>query len=150
MSAHRTDKIGDVELEAERKRRMREQLLAQAEREMAVVRGETRNWCSFLPGVELKLLHVDPEQGCQTALWRMAAGSRIPPHPHSLDEECYLLEGSVEHDGVCYRAGDFMVAPAGSRHGAISSPDGVLMLIRGEHLSAPKRALLQASLALGR
>lgn len=143
-------KSGDAALESERKLRMRGQLLDRAGREMAVVRAEASGWRQFLPGIELKLLHLDKAQGIQTALWRMAAGARIPPHPHGQDEECFLLEGNLEHDGQRYGAGDYMVAPAGSRHGAITSPDGALMLIRGEQVSARQRLLLRASLALGR
>jgi quercetin dioxygenase-like cupin family protein len=137
-------------LDEQRKARMRDRLLARAGQEMEVVRGETSDWRRFLPGIEVKLLHVDAVHGMQTALWRMAPGSRIPAHPHSQDEECFLLEGSLEHRGQRYRAGDYMLAPAGSRHSAISSPEGALMLIRGERVSWQERLLLRASLLLGR
>jgi quercetin dioxygenase-like cupin family protein len=140
----------DKRLATERKARMRSRLLERAGRDMAVVRGEQQGWQQFLPGVDLKVLHVDRAEGMQTALWRLAPGARIPGHPHSRDEECYVLEGSLEHRGECYRAGDYMLAPAGSRHGSITSAEGVLMLIRGEQVNWRERLLLRASLALGR
>lgn len=138
------------QLDQQRKARMRARLLASAGREMSVVRADASGWQRFLPGIRVKLLHVDQQQGIQTALWRMAPGARIPPHPHSKDEECFLLEGSMAHEGKLYRAGDYMLAPAGSRHGAITSAEGGLMLIRGEQVSWRERLLLRASLLLGR
>lgn len=140
----------DAVPDAARKARMRGRLLEKAGRQMAVVRADAASWRSFLPGVDLSVLHVDAEQGTQTALWRLAPGARIPAHPHGQDEECYILEGTLEHRGTTYRAGDYMLAPAGSRHGSISSPNGVLMLIRGEQVCWRERLLLRASLALGR
>lgn len=137
-------------LDGRRKARMRERLLSSVGEDMAVVRGKGARWRRILPGVECQLLHVDPQANTQTALWRMAPGSRIPAHPHAHDEECYIFEGSLEHKGERYVAGDYMLAPAGSRHGAITSPEGVLMLIRGERLSLRDRFLLRAALAMGR
>ena len=144
----RLDDGGD--LDAQRKARMRDRLIERAGQEMSVVRSDDAEWRNFLPGVDLKVLHADDAQGTQTALWRLAPGARIPAHPHGHDEECFVLEGSLEHRGTDYQAGDYMLAPAGSRHGSISSPNGVLMLIRGEQISWRERLLLRASLALGR
>jgi quercetin dioxygenase-like cupin family protein len=140
----------DTVLDEQRQARMRARLLASAGRDMAVVRAESAGWQRFLPGIRIKLLNIDHEQGMQTALWRMAPGARIPPHPHSKDEECFLLEGSMEHRGQQYVAGDYMLAPAGSRHSAIVSAEGAMMLIRGERVSWRERLLLRASLLLGR
>jgi quercetin dioxygenase-like cupin family protein len=137
-------------LDEESKTRLRERLLRSASRGMTVSRREEQQWRAFLPGVEVKLLHHDVEQGLQTALWRMAPGTKIPAHPHGKDEECFILEGSLMHQGTRYQAGDYMLAPAGSRHGTISSDDGVVMLIRGEAVSWRERLLLRASLAFGR
>ncbi|TVQ36459.1 MAG: hypothetical protein EA370_08195 [Wenzhouxiangella sp.] len=150
-TSSRPDRAGDIEpLDARRKERLRAQLLSSVGGEMAVARGEAARWRRILPGVECRLLNVDRESGIQTALWRMAPGARIPAHPHACDEECYIFDGSLVHRGERYTAGDYMLAPAGSRHGSITSPDGVLMLIRGERLTLRDRFLLRAALAMGR
>lgn len=115
--------------------RLRATLLARIERPgMAVVRAEQGEWVSVSRGVTVKRLRADAPDGTETTLWRMAPGSRICAHGHRHDEECLVLEGSVTHAGVAYRAGDFMVARAGSPHGEICSEAGALLLIRGEKL----------------
>lgn len=140
----------DVSLDPEKREAMRERLLERAGREMAVTRRDEQSWQSFLPGIRVKVLHTDHEAGVQTSLWRLDAGARIPAHPHDQDEECYVLDGVLEHRGKQFEAGDFMMAPAGSRHSQIRSPEGALMLIRGERVRWHERLLLRAALALGR
>jgi len=137
-------------LDANKREAMRERLLDRAGREMVVTRREEQRWQSFLPGIRVKILHTDTEAGVQTALWRLDAGARIPAHPHDQDEECYVLEGSLEHRGERFEAGDYMMAPAGSRHSQIRAPEGAIMLIRGERVRWHERLLLRAALALGR
>lgn len=144
-SANRDDCLNPEKREA-----MRERLLERAAREMTVTRRDQQSWRSFLPGIRVKVLHTDNETSVQTALWRLDAGARIPAHPHDQDEECFVLEGVLEHRGERFEAGDFMMAPAGSRHSQIRSPDGALMLIRGERVRWHERLLLRAALALGR
>lgn len=137
-------------LDSDKRQSMRERLLERAGREMAVTRACDKAWRPFLPGVRLKVLNSDENAGVQTALWRLDPGARIPAHPHDHDEECYVLEGTLEHRGEHFEAGDYMMAPAGSRHSQISAPDGALMLIRGERVRWHERLLLRAALALGR
>lgn len=150
----RSDEIdAEVEtsgLDPDRKERMRQRLMNTATLEMDVVRTPEQDWEELMPGVNLKMLHADADNGIQIALWRMDPGARLPAHPHHKDEECYLIEGSLEVGNKRYQAGDFMLAPAGSRHGSITSPEGVTMLIRGELLSVQARLLLRAALSLGR
>ncbi len=141
---------GEAELDQSDKARLKARLLQAASREMTVTRLPEQTWRGFLPGVEVKILHQDLDKGIQTALWRLARGAQIPAHPHGHDEECYILEGSLKHRGTRYDAGDFMLAPAGSRHGTIRSDEGAVMLIRGDAVSWRERLLLRAALALGR
>ena len=146
----RTEAEIDEILDPERRASMKRKLLAKAGRSMTVVRDCDQDWERVLPGVFLRILHTDKKGGVQTALWRMEAGSRIPAHPHEQDEECFLLEGCLEHQQERYQAGDYMMAPAGTRHATITSPDGALMLIRGELISWKDRLMLRTALALGR
>jgi hypothetical protein len=88
-------------------------------------------WTPILPGIDMKLLHVDTQAGTQSFLLRMAPGSRLPPHDHSAGpEECLVLEGETEVAGVTVRAGDFHLAPQGFRHTEILSRTGAVIYIR--------------------
>lgn len=109
-----------------------------------VVRAGERPWLAFLPGVKLQPLRVDRERGTQTSLWRLAAGATIPPHDHTGEEECLVLEGSVDFEGKLYVAGDYLLAPPGLHHTAFVSPAGALLMIRGE-LSGPIDGLFRAN-----
>lgn len=138
------------QLEPERRDRLRASVLTRTGGEMSVARAAEQPWRAFLPGVSIKVLHSDSRSGVQTAMWKMNPGARIPAHPHGHDEECFILEGELVHRDDTYRAGDYMVAPAGSRHATIYAPEGAVMLIRGEQVSWRERLFLRASLALGR
>ncbi len=137
-------------LTPERKASLKEGLLESVSRSMTVVRGDSEDWQKVLPGVFVQILHEDANAGVQTALWRLEPGARIPAHPHHIDEECYLLEGSLEHRDERYEAGDYMLAPAGTRHSTINSRHGALMLIRGGRMTWRDRLVLRAALTLGR
>lgn len=139
--------IAAAELDPELAARMRARVLARAAApHTEVVRAAEGDWKALLPGVTIKVLHVDREQGTQTTLWRLAAGARIPPHPHSRDEECLVLEGAVEHDGSRYGQGDYLYTRPGVRHADFLAPEGALLLIRSELL--PNALLLWAAARL--
>lgn len=97
-----------------------------------VTRRNGGDWTPLLPGVEVKTLRKDIAAGTQTTLWRVQPGARVPGHPHSREEECLIVEGSIVHDGVEYVAGDFLFAYPGESHKVFESPRGALFLIRGE------------------
>ena len=61
---------------------------------------------------------------------KMAANTRIPAHAHLQDEESYVIEGSVELEGILCHAGDYHFAQAGSQHQAIYSQQGCLLLVK--------------------
>ncbi|GAB2656673.1 cupin domain-containing protein [Arenimonas aestuarii] len=110
-----------------------------------VVRADEGDWTPFLPGIHIKTLRRDAHTCTQTSLWRIDPGAVIPPHPHTSEEECLVLSGSVVHDSIEYCAGDYLLAAPGERHQAFTSPAGALLLIRGELLPDPARvrALLE-------
>lgn len=119
---------------------LRARILATAKAGRArTVRADEGEWAPFLPGIRVKTLRLDAEAGTQTTLWRIEPGASIPAHPHSHEEECLVLSGSIVHDGVAYHAGDFLLAGPGERHKEFSCPDGALLLIRGECLPDPSR-----------
>ncbi len=120
--------------------RMRNQVMARltaAPLAGHAVRNDEREWVPLLPGITIKTLLKDAANGAQTTLWRLQPGACVPPHPHSRDEECLILEGSIVLDEIEYFPGDFVFARAGERHGVISAPNGALFLIRGEPVPDP-------------
>jgi len=128
--------------------RMRKHVMENATAlETVVVRAEAGEWRKMLPGITIKTLHVDVKNGTQTSLWRLEAGARVPPHPHTKEEECLVLEGSIIHDGITYRQGDFLLAMPGVRHRDFIAPEGgALLMIRGERI--PNKLLLNAAMLL--
>jgi anti-sigma factor ChrR (cupin superfamily) len=98
----------------------------------ALPRTPAAAWFTAFEGVEVQTLRLDAATRQQITLWRLAPGARIPRHTHSEREECLVLEGAILHAGQRHPAGDFLVAEAGSRHQPFDSPEGALLLIRGE------------------
>jgi quercetin dioxygenase-like cupin family protein len=85
-------------------------------------------WRSLAPRVSEKRL-VD-QAGLYACLIRMEKGGTLPPHDHATPEECVVLEGEVWLGDVHCRAGDFHLAPAGLRHGALRTDEGCLLYVR--------------------
>jgi anti-sigma factor ChrR (cupin superfamily) len=99
-----------------------------------VVRANAGVWTKVLPGISVKQLRVDAQQGTETNLWRLRAGATIPAHQHHDEEECLVLEGSIIQDGIEYGVGDYLLAGAGSHHVPLTAPHGALLLIRSQRL----------------
>ena len=123
---------------ADAQQRMRAAIVARvSEPTTHVTRGNQGEWQPLLPGIHVKTLRRSAADGSQTTLWRLDPGARVPPHPHTHEEECLVLEGSLIQDGVEYFPGDYLLAEAGSRHSAFESPGGALFMIRGEAVPDP-------------
>jgi anti-sigma factor ChrR (cupin superfamily) len=103
-------------------------------------RAQAARWIELCQGICVRVLRHDRKAGRLTAIWRLAPGTSLPSHPHDRDEECLILDGDIRHENEVYRAGDYMVAPAGSMHHVLSSVSGCSMLISGSDL--PLRAQL--------
>jgi mannose-6-phosphate isomerase-like protein (cupin superfamily) len=76
------------------------------------------------PGVSYRFLH-----GRKTVLVRMTPGSHCSSHDHHFDENCLVLEGTVEDGDMKLSAGDFLFMPAGTSHMPSYSETGCLLLI---------------------
>lgn len=119
---------------------LRGRILGEARRmRTRVLRADEGEWKPFVPGIRIKTLRRDEAEGTQTSLWRIEPGAAVPPHPHTREEECLVLEGSVLHDGIEYFPGDFLLAPVGERHHAFIAPRGALLMIRSELIPDPER-----------
>ena len=128
--------VPDAEPAPDARLRMRQALMAKLPGERAptthVLRHDEGEWQALLPGILIKTLRKDPATRTQTTLWRVAPGAVVPPHPHSHEEECLVIEGSIIKDGIEYFPGDYLLAEVGERHSTFESPRGALFLIRGE------------------
>lgn len=93
------------------------------------VRADEGEWRDFAPGVQIKSLWRDA--GAQSMLLRLQAGARADAHAHSTEEECLMLDGEAFLGDTLLRAGDYQLAPAGTRHRALSSDVGALLFVHG-------------------
>lgn len=96
------------------------------------VRVDALAWEPFLAGVERKVVSIDKAEGTQVALYRVAPGASVPSHLHCVTEECLVLDGEIEIDGVVVRSGDVHLAFSGSRHGPLTSRRGALLYVRSD------------------
>ena len=97
---------------------------------MAVLRGGTGKWReSGFPGIQFQLLHHDKQANLVTQLVRMSAGAIYPGHHHNMDEQCYVLEGSVKLDSMVLSAGDYGRASAQTDHHMMTTDTGCTVLL---------------------
>ena len=122
-------------LPADMRARLRARVLERAAG-IHVVRADEGRWLDVLPGVRVKALRSEPGSSRETTLWRLEPGSEIPAHDHDDDEECLVIEGSLEQDGISYLAGDYLHARKGSLHRPLRAPAGALLLIRSRAVTA--------------
>lgn len=111
---------------------VRARLLGQLTPGVYVQRGEEAVWQEIgVPGLAMRVLYRDRERGVMTFLLRMEPGAILPGHPHPGVEECYVVEGDVETQGIRMRAGDYFRADAGTQHGVSRTEGGCVMLLQG-------------------
>jgi carbon storage regulator len=109
------------------------------------IRAHEGIWQDYSPGVQIKILHQEPEPSSMTFLVRMAPGSVFPVHDHAQEEHCLVLEGENSIGEHILYAGDWHVALPGSTHHNSTSRTGCLLLVRAEMAMAPGLAITTAS-----
>jgi quercetin dioxygenase-like cupin family protein len=57
--------------------------------------------------------------------WSAGAGARFSPHSHSATKHLYVVEGSIEFDGLELGAGEGILIPKGTVHSAVVGKRGV-------------------------
>ena len=82
-----------------------------------------------VPGIRMKVLAMNREQGYATLLLDVAPGTRFPAHHHGGDEECYVLSGSVFTLGRRLGPGDFIHADEGTDHSELWTDEGAQVLL---------------------
>jgi quercetin dioxygenase-like cupin family protein len=100
-----------------------------------VLRQPDQKWKTTpFPGVEFKVLYVDPVSRNLTTILKLAPGASYPAHRHAAVEQCLVLEGNVRIGQICLEAGDFEYANAGTEHWSVQSDTGcLLMIISNQH-----------------
>ena len=119
-------------LRAQLRRRILERVIDPAPEGTYTLRASDAGWTAFNDRVEIRILRRDVARGNQTILIRMQPGSAIDTHAHTLEEECFVIDGEIEIGGHCLRRGDMHVAPGGTKHERIRSRAGALLLVRAE------------------
>lgn len=99
------------------------------------VRSNDGDWKRCMPGITGKILFDNGTM--RTWMARCEAGSAIRAHQHELDEEVFVLEGTLLLNGETLSAGDYQYARAGTRHDQVYTPTGCLVLLRTPSNFAP-------------
>jgi anti-sigma factor ChrR (cupin superfamily) len=86
-------------------------------------------WQPWGPGLQIKVLHE--ADGVMSYLVRLAAGASLPPHRHPIDEECVVLEGTVNIGSLRVPAGGYHRGLRGLPHDALRSDEGAVIFLRG-------------------
>lgn len=118
--------------------RIRERVASPEPEGTTTVRADEADWIALSPLVKVRRLRVDAEAGTQTILVRAEPGGCLPRHQHARDEEFIVLEGECYIGRHHLRAGDAHFAAAGSWHEDLTTPTGVLVLVRGEYSSSAR------------
>lgn len=136
LSGALAEGLHPAELSLRERRSLRERILARVREPEPegtfTSRAEDAEWTRLSELVHIRVLRRDEEHGNQTFLVRMLPGAEIEPHVHTHDEECFVIEGSVEVGSHCLRRGDMHVARTGVAHQRVLSRTGALLLVRGE------------------
>jgi anti-sigma factor ChrR (cupin superfamily) len=88
------------------------------------LRADEGDWIVVVPGVRMKILHRNLVLRRQTVLFEAEPGAVYPAHDHPQDEECYMISGDLVIGDEVLHAGDYQLAPAGSRHPALTTRRG--------------------------
>jgi anti-sigma factor ChrR (cupin superfamily) len=95
-----------------------------------IIRADTGDWEDVSDKIKKKILHVDENSGIETYLLKIEAGAKDAPHIHTSDEHCIVLEGDVCFGDIHLNAGDYHLAPKGSKHDEAYSVHGALLYIQ--------------------
>jgi quercetin dioxygenase-like cupin family protein len=124
--------IAPISPSAERTAALRARLLRRVnehEPRFVTVRTTEGTWLPLAPKVAVKIL--DDDGAMQAFLLRLDPGATLAAHDNpDADEQCVVLEGTVRLGDVEASAGDYHLAPAGSRHGMLETATGCLLFIR--------------------
>jgi anti-sigma factor ChrR (cupin superfamily) len=119
----------DAELAARVKRRVLQRIAEEQRPQHLTVHAHEGVWQPFGPGVQLKLLHATGD--IWSYLLKLEPGAQLPTHRHPVDEECVVLEGTVQVGELRVAAGGFHLGRKDVLHAPITALSGALLFLRG-------------------
>lgn len=87
-------------------------------------------WFYISDKIKIKILHQDFENQVQTSIWDLEPGAEIIAHEHTLEEECLVLEGTIEVGNHQLSVGDYHFMSAGSKHPKLSTKNGAKLFLK--------------------
>src|SRR5262245_27757865 len=89
------------------------------------------SWCDCGPGIQVKVLAIDPVKHSVEYLARTKPGHSTGLHRHFAEAYIFVVEGSVTNvtTGSAYRAGDLYYQPVGDAHEEVTGPDGAMAYV---------------------
>jgi len=104
--------------------------VADADASHLTIDADDGDWQPFADGVMIKVLREHNE--VLSYLLRLAPGATLPPHRHPVDEECLVLEGTLQvGTSTEVGAGGYHLAHAGALHATIGTRTGATIFLRG-------------------
>jgi quercetin dioxygenase-like cupin family protein len=111
------------------KRRLLDRV-ADADGSHLTIAADQGEWQPFCPGVALKVLHE--RDGVMSYLLRLQPGAWLPAHRHPLDEECIVLEGTLQVGSrIEVGPGGYHRAHQGALHAPVGTLTGATLFLRG-------------------
>lgn len=111
------------------KRRLLERV-ADADESHLSVAADEGDWQPFMVGISCKVLHQ--RDGVLSYLLRLEPGACLPPHRHPLDEECVVLDGTLQiGTRIEIGPGGYHLAHRGALHATVSTRSGATIFLRG-------------------
>lgn len=127
--AHDADTVSPG-VTAKIKRRLFGRIAEAATPSHLTVQATDDTWQPFLPGVRIKVLHET--DGIMSYLLQLAPGAQFASHRHPVDEECVVLEGTLQiGTDLLVPVGGFHMALRDTVHATVSTVTGATIYLRG-------------------
>jgi len=140
------DGLAPIPVAGARRNSLRQGLMKQVTASLAkqagllTVRAGHGTWQALKTGIRVKPLWDGGLQG-HSVLIEFAPSASLIAHRHNCLEEGIVLHGDLQMGDLRLGPLDYHAAPAGSRHGGISSTNGALAYLRGTSLGDNREVL---------